>query len=54
MSASPVRWYQRPSLVRTVAYDTLSRRDRKARHLAAVDSRLKELMMANVIDGFAS
>ena len=26
----------------------------KARHLAAVDSRLKELMMANVIDGFAS
>jgi hypothetical protein len=26
----------------------------KARHLAAVDSRLKELMMANVIDGFSS
>ena len=26
----------------------------KARHLASVDSRLKELMMANVIDGFAS
>lgn len=26
----------------------------KARHLAAVDSRLKELMMANAIDGFAS
>ena len=25
----------------------------KARHLAAVDSRLKELMMANAIDGFA-
>ena len=26
----------------------------KARHLAAVDSKLKELMMANVIDSFAS
>ena len=26
----------------------------KARHLAAVDSRLKELMMANAIDSFAS
>jgi DNA-binding transcriptional MerR regulator len=26
----------------------------KARHLATVDSRLKELMMANVIDGFSS
>jgi len=26
----------------------------KARHLAAVDSRLKELMMATAIDGFAS
>jgi DNA-binding transcriptional MerR regulator len=26
----------------------------KARHLAAVDSRIKELMMANVIEGFAS
>ncbi len=26
----------------------------KARHLASVDSRLKELMMANAIDGFAS
>jgi hypothetical protein len=26
----------------------------KARHLAAVDSKLKELMMANAIDGFAS
>lgn len=26
----------------------------KARHLAAVDSRLKELMMANIIDSFAS
>jgi hypothetical protein len=25
----------------------------KARHLAAVDSRLKELMMANAIDSFA-
>ena len=25
----------------------------KARHLASVDSRLKELMMANIIDGFA-
>ncbi|MDQ3637600.1 MAG: hypothetical protein M3426_06340, partial [Actinomycetota bacterium] len=25
----------------------------KARHLAAVDSRLKELMMANIIDGFS-
>jgi hypothetical protein len=25
----------------------------KARHLAAVDSRMKELMMANVIDSFA-
>jgi hypothetical protein len=25
----------------------------KARHLAAVDSKLKELMMANVIDSFA-
>jgi hypothetical protein len=25
----------------------------KARHLAAVDSRLKELMMANVIETFA-
>ena len=26
----------------------------KARHLAAVDARLKELMMANVIDTFSS
>jgi hypothetical protein len=25
----------------------------KARHLASVDSRMKELMMANVIDTFA-